>query len=80
MSVNIRISKATHKGLVRFKGYLEMVKGRKVSLDEALRELLAKYVQMPVEVYIYDGGRSIEVPEVRVEAGGQEDRRKRAKR
>jgi predicted CopG family antitoxin len=48
---NIKISEETHEALVRVKGYLEMMRGRKYTFDEVIREALAN-MRLEVDYYI----------------------------
>jgi predicted CopG family antitoxin len=48
---NIKISEETHEALVRVKGYLEMMRGRKYTFDEVIREALTN-MKLEVDYYI----------------------------
>jgi hypothetical protein len=50
----IRVSKEVHDALMKLKGWLQMRTGKEVSVDEALRYVLA-IVELPIDVYVEVG-------------------------
>jgi hypothetical protein len=51
---NVRVSERTFTALRRYRGWLEMQTGKKVTLDETIAYLLER-VDMKVKMYVAEG-------------------------